>query len=278
MSLIEGILGSNGKISLRHFAIGTFTLDVVIEENYQRTWTKSESSVESGARISDHRIANPIEIMIRGTVVNYENLNFVEDVFPQTTSLLNNLGLPIQVSGITNYTIATVNRYATNIKKYSNMADNVISKARKISQATSFSEIPSLLNDNSDTDDRITRIKNTLEQIADSETLIEVMTSMGLYKGVQISGVSVVRNNHGSAEFAIVLSEIPLYEVEVVGGIDAKIKPKTTDKKESKPTGKEMSERPAAQSAKAQNKGKTTPQKSSKSALKALIDSAKGVG
>lgn len=278
MSLIEGILGSNGKIALRNFAIGTFTLDVVIEENFQRTWTKSESSVESGARISDHRVANPLEIMIRGRVVNYEALNFVQDVFPQTNTILNNLGLPIQVSGITDYTIATVNRYATNIKKYSNMADNIISKARKISQATSFSEIPSLLNDSSDTDDRITRIKNTLEQIADSETLIEVMTSMGLYKGVQIAGVSVVRNDHGSAEFSIVLTEIPTYDVEVVGGINAKIKAKTTDKKESKPTGKEKTERAESQSAKPQNKGKTTPQKSNKSALKALIDSAKGVG
>lgn len=281
MSFLGDIFGGGGKATLRHFAIGSFTLDVITEENFQKTWTKSESAVESGARISDHRTSNPSEIMIRGTVVNYEIYDFVDEVFPELNPLLAKIDLPVQVSAVTDYTIATVNRYAGTVRKYANIANRTINTIGKISSISSLSDIPSLLNDTSSTDDRITRIKKTLEAIGDSETLIEVVTSTGVYKNVQIGGVSVTRPDHGNAEFTILLSEIPTYDVQVVGGIDAKIKTATntsgkSTKEPTKPTGKNKSERSATQSATPQNKGKTTPQKSNKSALKTIVDSAKG--
>lgn len=282
MSFIGGILGSDKKATLRHFAIGTFTLDVVTEESFQKTWSKTESAVETGARISDHRIANPTEIMIRGVVVNYEIFDFVDEVFPEVNPLLANIGLPMQISSVTDGVIATVNRYAATAKRYVGYANTAIETVSKLRQAKSFSDVPSLLNDKSDTDDRITKIKYTLEAIAHSEELIDVMTSTGVYKGVQIGAISVVRNKHGDAEFSILLSEIPTYDLQVVGGIDAKIKKPETPKQaqsqtETKPTGDKKSDRPATQAAKPQNKGSTNPPKTQQSALKTIINSAKGL-
>lgn len=263
MSFLSNIFGNNKTATFRHFAIGSFTLDVVTEEQFQKTWTKSESAVETGARISDHRIINPNEIMIRGTVVNYEPAEFLSTQFPVVSSLLDAIPLPIQISAVTDQVRAAVNKYSSTAKN------------------TVMSFMPSLINDSSATDDRITRIKNTLERIADSEGLIEVLTSTGVYQNVQIGGVSVTRNTLGNAEFQIFISEILTYDVQIVGGIDVKIKAPTAQTQGqaapvAKPTGEKKSDRPATQSAKPQNKGKTTPQKSKKSALKTMVDSAKG--
>lgn len=263
MSFLSNIFGNNKTATFRHFAIGSFTLDVVTEEQFQKTWTKSESAVETGARISDHRIINPNEIMIRGTVVNYEPAEFFADQFPVVSSLLDTIPLPIQISAVTDQVRAAVN-------KYSNITKNPV-----------MSFLPNLMNDSSATDDRITRIKNTLEDIANGDGLIEVLTSTGVYKNVQIGGVSVTRNTLGNAEFQIFISEILTYDVQIVGGIDAKIKAPTAQAQgqaapTTKPTGEKKSERPATQAAKPQNKGKTTPQKSNKSVLKTMIDGSKG--
>lgn len=253
MSFLSNIFGNNKTATFRHFAIGSFTLDVVTEEQFQKTWTKSESAVETGARISDHRIINPNEIMIRGTVVNYDPIDVFADQFPVVSSLLDTIPLPIQVSAVTDQIRAAVTKYSG------------------INQSPVMSFMPSLINDSSETDDRITRIKNTLEQIANGEGLIEVLTSTGVYQNVQISAVSVTRNRLGDAEFQILISEILTYDVQIVGGIDAKVKTTTAATSTTKPTGEKKSERPARQAAKPQNKGKTTPQKSNKSVLKTMF-------
>lgn len=258
MSFLGSLTGINSTATFRHFAIGTFTLDVVTEEQFQKTWTKSESAVETGARISDHRIINPHEIMIRGTVVNYEPAEIFADQFPAVAGLLDTIPLPISVSAVTDQVRAAVNKYSG------------------INRSPVMSFMPNLINDSSATDDRITRIKNTLEQIASGEGLIEVLTSTGVYQNVQIGGVSVTRNRLGDAEFSIFISEILTYDVQIISGIDVKIKPQQAKKEEKKPTGEKKSERPATQSTKLQNKGKTTPQKSKKSALKTMVDSSKG--
>lgn len=265
MSFLSNIFGNNKTATFRHFAIGSFTLDVVTEEQFQKTWTKSESAVETGARITDHRIMNPNEIMIRGTVVNYEPAEFLSTQFPVVSSLLDTIPLPIQISAVTDQVRAAVNKYGSSVQEIK----------RTI--------IASTMNDSSATDDRITRIKNTLEDIANSEGLIEVLTSTGVYKNVQIGAVSVTRNTLGNAEFQIFISEILTYDVQIVGGIDAKIKAPTATQAQgqaapaAKPTGEKKADRPAKQAAKPQNKGKTTPQKSKKSALKTMVDSAKGI-
>lgn len=256
MSFLSNIFGNNKTATFRHFAIGSFTLDVVTEEQFQKTWTKSESAVETGARISDHRIINPNEIMIRGTVVNYDPIDVFAEQFPVVSSLLDTIPLPIQVSAVTDQMRAAVN-------KYSGVPKNTV-----------MSFMPSLINDSSETDDRITRIKNTLEQIANGEGLIEVLTSTGVYQNVQIGAVSVTRNRLGDAEFQILISEILTYDVQIVGGIDAKVKTTTaatSTTTATKPTGEKKSDRPAKQAAKPQNKGKTTPQKSNKSVLKTVF-------
>lgn len=258
MSFLSNIFGNNKTATFRHFAIGSFTLDVVTEEQFQKTWTKSESAVETGVRISDHRIINPNEIMIRGTVVNYDPIDVFAEQFPVVSSLLDTIPLPIQVSAVTDQIRAAVNKYSG------------------INRSPVMSFMPSLINDSSETDDRITRIKNTLEQIANGDGLIEVLTSTGVYQNVQISAVSVTRNRLGDAEFQILISEILTYDVQIVGGIDAKVKTttaatSTTTTTATKPTGAQKSDRPATQSAKPQNKGKTTPQKSNKSILKTVF-------
>lgn len=285
MSFLGDLASIGSKATLRHFAIGEFTLDVVTEEAFQKTASKTQSAVESGARIVDHRIINPNEIMIRGTVVNYEIYDFMDDVFPQQNAILDSLDLPVSISAVTDYTRATVNRYAGTVKKGLEAVNKAKDLYGKIGSLSSLKDLPSLLNDNSQTDDRITRIKNTLEQIQASELLIEVMTSTGVYKNIQIDSIAVVRSSHGSAEFQIALSEMPTYDIEIVGGIDAQIKApsatsKTQDKaKESKPQGKDKDkvEKAKVQSAKPQNKGKTVPQKSKKSALKTIIEGSKGL-
>lgn len=258
MSFLSNIFGNNKTATFRHFAIGSFTLDVVTEEQFQKTWTKSESAVETGARISDHRIINPNEIMIRGTVVNYDPIDVFAEQFPVVSSLLDTIPLPIQVSAATDQIRAAVTKYSG------------------INRSPVMSFMPSLINDSSETDDRITRIKNTLEQIANGEGLIEVLTSTGVYQNVQIGAVSVTRNRLGDAEFQILISEILTYDVQIVGGIDAKVKTttaatSTTTATATKPTGEKKSERPAKQAARPQNKGKTTPQKSKKSVLKTVF-------
>lgn len=285
MSFMGGIVGNDNTATLRHFGIGTFTFDVVTEETFQQTWTKSESAVEVGAKISDHRIRNPQEIMIRGVVVNYEIYDFVGDVFPELNPLLNKIGLPIQVSSITDYTIATVNRYAGTARKYVNIGSRAIKTYGRLSEAKSLLDIPSLLNDKSATDDRITRVKKTLEAIANSEILIEVMTSTGVYTGIQISAIAVSRNDHGSAEFSLVLSEMPQYEVETVSGINAKVnaastqasEKKSADAKTTSPVGQTKTAKATTQSAPPQNKGTATVQKTKRSALRTIVLGGKGL-
>lgn len=262
MSFIKDLLGSS-SVTLRHFAIDDFTLDVVTEESHQFGVTSTESAVESGARITDHRVINPREVMIRGVVVNYEPKSQVEEMFPQTTALLEKIPLPIQVSAVTDQIRSAIGKAAS-----------VVNRSKTIMNITGIR--PSFMNDLSQSDDRISKFKTTLEQIAMTEDTIEVMTSTGLYANMQISSVSVVRGNHGSAEFQIYLREILTYDVEIVGGIDAKVveKTKESDKKADKPMGEKKSERSEQQAAKPQNKGKTAPQKSKKSALKTIFDSA----
>src|SRR5574344_2913812 len=176
MSFLKNIFGNNKTATFRHFAIGTFTLDVVTEEQFQKTWTKSESAVETGARVTDHRVINPNEIMIRGTVVNYEPSEFLADEFPVVAGLLDTIPLPIGITAGTDQVRAAVNKYGSSIKE-----------VKRAVMAT-------VMNDASGTDDRMTRIKKTLEQIADGEGLIEVLTSTGVYKNMQIAGVSVTRS------------------------------------------------------------------------------------
>ena len=261
MSFIKGLLGSS-TVTLRHFAIDDFTLDVVTEETHQFGVTSTESAVESGARITDHRVINPHEVMIRGVVVNYEPKSQIDEMFPQTTTLLEVIPLPIQVSAVTDQIRHAVGKAQSIVSKgYSigKKLSNLPLLAKNFPNATGF------FNDLSESDDRISKFKTTLEQIAMTEDTIEVMTSTGLYANMQISSVSVVRGNHGSAEFQIYLKEILTYDVEMVGGINARVveKTKESDKKAEKPIGEKKSERPQQQAAKPQNKGKTAPQKSS---------------
>ena len=132
------------------------------------------------------------------------------------------------------------------------------------------------MNDNSATDDRITRIKNTLEALCFSEELLTVSTSGGQYTSVSLVAVSLTRIGN-SAEVSIAFREVPTFSVETVGGINAVIKPvsKTAENK-NKPATENKAEKAKTQSASPQNKGKTQPQKSKKSALKSIVDSAKG--
>lgn len=261
MSFINSFLGSSA-VTLRHFAIGDFTLDVVEEESHQFTISSSESAVESGARITDHRVINPRELVIRGTVVNYEPKNTLDELFPQTSALLETIPLPIQVSAVTDQVRNAVGRAQA-------ITSQAFAFGKKVSNlaavASRFPTAQNFFNDLSETDDRISKFKSTLEQIATTETTIEVMTSTGLYSNIQIGSVSVVRTSHNSAEFQIYLKEILTYDVEIVGGIDAKVveQKKPSDKKADKPSGEKKSDRPAKQAAKPQNKGKTQPQKSS---------------
>lgn len=271
MSLVKNLFGES-TVTLRHFAIGNFTLDVVTEESHQLNITATESAVESGARITDHRIINPHEVMIRGTVVNYEPKSLLEDMFPEQSSLLDSIDLPISVSAVTDQIKHTVNQ----VKSVVATATKIGTKLSNIGFISKrLPNVQSFFNDLSEPEDRITQYKNTLEQIAINEDLIEVMTSTGLYSNIQINAVSVVRSDYGSAEFQIYLKEILTYDVEIVGGINVKIKAKESTKKEATKTmGDKKSDRPAVQASKAQNKGKTQPQKSKKSALKTIFDSA----
>lgn len=266
MSFLNDLVGFKSKVTLSHFAIGDFTLDAIVEEAFEASVTLTESAVESGARISDHKVINPRAAVIRGTIVNYDVKDFVSQVFPETDALLNSVGLPVSVSAITEYTRATVNRYAGIVKKYAQAASTAYGIYNKLGTIKSITDIPSLLNDNSDTDDRITRIKSTLEALCFSDELLTVSTSGGQYTNISLVSVSLTRVGN-SAEVAIAFREVPTFSVETVSGINAVIKPATANKAEKAKT----------QSASPQNKGKTQPQKSKKSALKSLVDSAKGV-
>ena len=277
MSFLNDLVGFKSKITLSHFAIGGFTLDAIVEEAFEASVTLTESAVESGARISDHKIRNPRAAVIRGTIVNYDVEDSFSEIFPQTDALFNNMQLPVSVSAVTEYTKATVNRYAGTVKKYAQAATTAYGIYNKLGTVKSITDIPSLLNDNSATDDRITRIKNTLEALCFSEELLTVSTSGGQYTSVSLVAVSLTRIGN-SAEVSIAFREVPTFSVETVGGINAVIKPvsKTAENK-NKPATENKAERAKTQSASPQNKGKTQPQKSKKSALKSIVDSAKGI-
>ena len=215
--------------------------------------------------------------VIRGTIVNYEVKDTIAQIFPETDALLNNIQLPVPISAVTEYTRATVNRYAGTIKKYAQAASKVYDAAGKIGEIKSISDIPSLLNDSSPTDDRITKIKNTLEALCFSDDLLTISTSGGEYTSVSLITVAITRVGN-SADVSISFREIPTFSVETVSGINAVIKPvsKTAENK-NKPATANKAEKAKTQSAKPQNKGKTQPQKSKKSALKSIVDSAGGL-
>ena len=260
MSFLNDLVGSKSKITLSHFAIGGFTLDAIVEEAFEASVTLTESAVESGARISDHKIRNPRAAVIRGTIVNYDVEDSFSEIFPEADALLNSMDMPVSVSAITEYTKATVNRYAGTVKKYAQAATTAYGIYNKLGTVKSITDIPSLLNDNSATDDRITRIKNTLEALCFSEELLTVSTSGGQYTSVSLVAVSLTRIGN-SAEVSIALREVPTFSVKTVSGINAVIKPATTNKAKKAKT----------QSAKPQNKGKTQPQKSKKSSESMIV-------
>lgn len=269
MSFLNNILGYAGSVNLRSFSIGSFTLDAVAEETYQRTVTKTESAVETGAKISDHRIVHPVGIVIRGTVVNYELPKPPIRHYSEVETLLDVIPLPISVSVVTDQIRHTVNKFT-----------NIFNKAKSVNRISNF--LPNTINDFSATDDRVTQIKNTIEALQDSDEFLEVMTSTGVYKNITVDGVSVIRNDHGSAEFQIYLSEVMTYDVEVVEGINAVVKAPApaagaaTKKPEAKPQGAVKSDRPAVQSSKPQNKGNTQPQKRKESAIVSIRKSVLG--
>ena len=274
MSFLNDLVGFKSKITLSHFAIGGFTLDAIVEEAFEASVTLTESAVESGARISEHKIRNPRAAVIRGTIVNYDVEDSFSQIFPQTDALFNNVQLPVSVSAVTEYSRATVNRYAGTVKKYAQAATTAYGIYNKLGTVKSITDIPSLLNDNSATDDRITRIKNTLEALCFSEELLTVSTSGGQYTSVSLVAVSLTRIGN-SADVSIAFREVPTFSVETVSGINAVIKP-VSKTAESKPATENKAEKAKIQSASAQNKGRTQPQKSKKSALKSIVDSAKG--
>lgn len=238
------------KITLQHFSIGGFTLDAVVEEGFEVSATLSESAVESGARVSDHKVKNPRAGVIRGIIVNYEVSDGFSQLFPSVDAKLKELNLPIAISSSTDYIRATVNRFVAPVTKALN------------------SGIPSFLNDSSSTDDRITKIKSTLEALCFSDDLLTVSTSGGEYTQVSLLAVSVVRVND-SAEVSLSFREVLTYDVETVKGINAVIKPqkKATAEATNKPQTENKADKAKQQSAKPQNKGKTQPQQSKKSAI-----------
>ena len=260
MSFLNDLIGSKSKITLSHFAIGDFTLDAIVEEAFEASVTLTESAVESGARISEHKVINPRAAVIRGTIVNYDIEDSFSQIFPQTDALFNNMQLPVSVSAVTEYSRATVNRYAGTVKKYAQAAKTAYGIYNKLGTVKSITDIPSLLNDNSATDDRITRIKNTLEALCFSEELLTVSTSGGQYTSVSLVSVSLTRIGN-SAEVSIAFREVPTFSVETVSGINAVIKPvsKTAENK-NKPATANKAEKAKTQSASPQNKGKTQPQ------------------
>ena len=97
MSFLNDLIGSKSKITLSHFAIGGFTLDAIVEEAFEASVTLTESAVESGARISDHKIRNPRAAVIRGTIVNYDIEDSFSQIFPQTDALFNNMQLLLSI-------------------------------------------------------------------------------------------------------------------------------------------------------------------------------------
>lgn len=277
MSFLNDLVGVKSNITLSHFAIGDFTLDAIVEEAFEASVTMTESAIESGARLSDHKIRNPRAGVIRGTIVNYDTQDLFSQIFPQTDALFSNIQLPVSVSAVTEYARSTVNRYAGTVKKYAQAASTAYGIYNKIGTVKSITDIPSLLNDNSPTDDRITRIKNTLEALCFSDEFLTVSTSGGEYTQVSLVGVAIVRVGN-SADVSISFREIPTFSVETVSGINAVIKPvsKTAENK-NKPATTNKAEKAKTQSAKPQNKGKTQPQKPKKSALKSIVDSAGGL-
>lgn len=255
MSFLSALNGLRSKITVQHFSIGGFTLDAVVEEAFDVSATLTESAVESGARVSDHKIKNPRAGAIRGVIVNYEVSDGFSQLFPEVDAKLKELNLPVAISSATDYIRATVNRFVAPVTKVLN------------------SGIPTFLNDLSSTDDRITKIKSTLEALCFSGDLLTVSTSSGEYTQISLLAVSVVRVND-SAEVSLSFREVPTYDVEMVEGINAVIKPQQQQTKAeatNKPQSANKADKAVLQSAKPQNKGKTQPQQSKKSVLKSIF-------
>lgn len=277
MSFLSSLVGTQQNVTLSHFAIGDFTLDAIVEEAFEASVTMTESAIESGARVSDHKIKNPRAGVIRGTIVNYDIQDSFSQIFPQTDALFSNVQLPVSVSAVTEYSRATVNRYAGTIKKYTQAASTAYGIYNSLSSIKSITDIPSLLNDSSSTDDRIIRIKNTLEALCFSDELLTVATSGGEYTSISLISVAVVRVGN-SADVSISFREIPTFDTEIVGGINAVIKSTAkTSKTKNTPASSSKATKASTQSATAQNKGKTQPQKSKKSVLKSITESAGGL-
>lgn len=273
MSFLNDLVGFKSKVTLSHFSIGGFTLDAIVEESFEASVTLTESAVESGARLSDHKIKNSRTVVIRGTIVNYDIQDTFSEVFPQADELLNRFDLPVGITAVTAYTRATVNRYAGKVRKYLGAADRAYSVYSKLGSIKSITDIPSLLNDNSQTDDRITRIKNTLEALCFNDEFLTISTSSGQYVQASLIAVSVVRVGN-SADVMIAFREVPTFEVEMVSGINAVIKaPVKKAEDKNKPSTENKAEKPKTQAAKPQNKGKTQPHKKSKSVLKSIGES-----
>lgn len=277
MSFLNDLVGFKSKVTLSHFSIGSFTLDAIVEESFESSVVLTESAIESGAKLSDHKVANPRAVVIRGKIVNYDIQDTLSEIFPEADELLNKFDLPVGITAITDYTRATVNRYAGKVKKYALAVDRAYSAYGKLSSVKSITDIPSLLNDNSATDDRITRIKNTLDALCFNDEFLTIQTSSGQYTQASLLTATVVRVGN-SADVSISFREVPTFDVELVSGINAVIKkPVKKVEETNKPASVNKAEKPKAQSATPQNKGRTQPQKAKKSVLKSISDSVGGI-
>lgn len=245
MSIFNDFLsGSRMFVSSR--TIGTFAFDIVTSEAHQSNLRLTKNPVESGAAIADHSVLEPKEVTVYGIMVGYTPPQYLNQATGyELSGMLKQFPLPLSVQAVTDQAIGMVNRYASMV------VGAIESIARPL--APWLPDGWGFGLDSSATLDRIGKAYEDLLALQKKGEPLEVQTGIRLYKNMMITGIAIVQQKDGSAEFGITLEEVFIVDTVIAGGLSVKSPIQTS------PAGASKSGRSKEQAAPTKQHGKTQP-------------------
>lgn len=198
--------------------IGTFVLDVTVEESHQSELKITKNPIESGGVVADHAYLLPRSLTIRGVVVDYE----VEQAAELLSQLTSVNGIEGVLSSVVLGDFNPLDK-STQDKLLDSaitvLGDNVLNRVRNIApwlpgaigQALDFGEAPS----------RVRKMYEELNSLQRSGEMLTITTKAKIYENMVLTGIAAVTNNDNALELVLSFDEIQVTAEQLVieGGL-----------------------------------------------------------
>lgn len=186
----------------------TVTMDAVTNEEHTSNMDIAENRLETGAKISDHAMWQPLEVTVTGTVVGYEATSVQEDIVSQVAGLrasdfLDSLELPSVVNTITDSTLSMVENKLSTFINWGGL-DTAVSQtlAPWLPDFSIAEQLQGSAN---------LRIEQMYRQFLDFQknvTFCTVTTGIMVYDNMLLRSVRCTQKQDGSAEFTLSFKEV----------------------------------------------------------------------